>query len=68
MNEMYSWQVAYRAAILETDNAAIPLKLYEARHWPLLSKDGLATLSLTATRTEHLKTRSEGYWPLRLSE
>jgi len=27
---MYSWQVAYRAAILETDNAAIPLKLYEA--------------------------------------
>jgi hypothetical protein len=30
MNETYSWQAAYKAAILETDNAAIPLRIYEA--------------------------------------
>jgi hypothetical protein len=30
MNEKYSWQAAYRAAILETDNAAIPGRIYEA--------------------------------------
>jgi hypothetical protein len=30
MKEKYTWQAAYRAAILETDNAAIPLKIYEA--------------------------------------
>jgi hypothetical protein len=30
MNEMYSWQAAYRAAILETDNAAMPVRIYEA--------------------------------------
>jgi hypothetical protein len=30
MKEKYSWQAAYRAAILETDNAAIPLRIYEA--------------------------------------
>ena len=30
MNETYTWQAAYRAAILETDNAAIPLRIYEA--------------------------------------
>ena len=30
MKEKYTWQAAYRAAILETDNAAIPLRIYEA--------------------------------------
>ena len=30
MNEKYTWQAAYRAAISETDNAAIPLRIYEA--------------------------------------
>lgn len=30
MSERYLWQTAYRAAILETDNAAIPLRIYEA--------------------------------------
>jgi hypothetical protein len=30
MKEKYTWQAAYKAAILETDNAAMPLKIYEA--------------------------------------
>jgi hypothetical protein len=30
MSERYLWQAAYRAAILETDNAAIPQRIYEA--------------------------------------
>jgi hypothetical protein len=30
MKEKYTWQAAYRAAISETDNAAIPLRIYEA--------------------------------------
>jgi hypothetical protein len=30
MSERYLWQTAYRAAILEADNAAIPLRIYEA--------------------------------------
>ena len=30
MKEKYTWQAAYRAAILETDNAAMSLRIYEA--------------------------------------
>jgi len=30
MIERYLWETAYRAAILETDNAAIPQRIYEA--------------------------------------
>jgi hypothetical protein len=30
MKEKYTWQAAYRAAILETDNAAVSLRIYEA--------------------------------------
>ena len=30
MSEKYIWQAANRAAILETDNAALPLRIYEA--------------------------------------
>jgi hypothetical protein len=30
MEERYPWHAAYQAAILETDNAAIPLRIYEA--------------------------------------
>jgi hypothetical protein len=30
MEERYSWQVTYQAAILETDDAAISLRIYEA--------------------------------------
>jgi hypothetical protein len=30
MSERYIWQAAYKAAVLETDNAAIPLRIYEA--------------------------------------
>jgi hypothetical protein len=30
MDEKYTWQAAYNAAILETDNAAIPQRIYEA--------------------------------------
>lgn len=30
MEERYSWQVAYQSAILETDDAAISLRIYEA--------------------------------------
>jgi hypothetical protein len=30
MDEKYSWQAAYRDAILETDNAVIPQRIYEA--------------------------------------
>lgn len=30
MNEKYIWQAAYKAAILETDNAVMPLRIYEA--------------------------------------
>jgi hypothetical protein len=30
MNEKYTWQAAYQAAILETDNAAMSLRIYEA--------------------------------------
>ena len=30
LNEAYTWQAAYNAAILETDNAAMPLRVYEA--------------------------------------
>jgi hypothetical protein len=30
MDEKYSWQVAYQAAILETDDAAMSLRIYEA--------------------------------------
>jgi hypothetical protein len=29
LNEIYSWQAAYNAAILETDQAAMPLRVYE---------------------------------------
>jgi hypothetical protein len=30
MSETYGWQNAYSAAILETDNAAMPLRIFEA--------------------------------------
>jgi hypothetical protein len=30
MEDKYTWQAAYRDAILETDNAAIPQRIYEA--------------------------------------
>jgi hypothetical protein len=30
MVEQYLWQVAYRAAVLETDDAAMPLRIHEA--------------------------------------
>ena len=30
MNEKYTWQAAYQAAILETDNASMSLRIYEA--------------------------------------
>jgi hypothetical protein len=30
MEERYPWQAAYQAAILETDDAAISLRIYEA--------------------------------------
>ena len=30
MIERYLWETAHRAAILETDNAAIPQRIYEA--------------------------------------
>jgi hypothetical protein len=30
MDEKYTWQSAYNGAILETDNAAIPQRIYEA--------------------------------------
>jgi hypothetical protein len=30
MSERYLWQTAYKAAILETDNAKILLRIYEA--------------------------------------
>jgi hypothetical protein len=30
VNDKYSWQAAYKAAILETDNAAMSLRIYEA--------------------------------------
>jgi hypothetical protein len=30
MIEKYPWQAAYRAAILETDDAALSLRIYEA--------------------------------------
>jgi hypothetical protein len=30
MDEKYSWQVAYQAAILETEDAAMSLRIYEA--------------------------------------
>ena len=30
MNEKYTWQAAYKAAILETDNFVMPLRIYEA--------------------------------------
>jgi hypothetical protein len=30
MEEKYTWQAVYRAAILETDNAAMSLRIYEA--------------------------------------
>ena len=30
MTDRYLWQAAYRAAIFEKDNAAIPLRIYEA--------------------------------------
>jgi hypothetical protein len=30
MSEGYIWQAAYQAAVLETDNAAIALRIYEA--------------------------------------
>jgi hypothetical protein len=30
MDEKYSWQAAYKAAILETDNDAMSLRIYEA--------------------------------------
>jgi hypothetical protein len=52
MKEKYSWQAAYQAATLETDDAAIVA----------------TTLSLAAKRTAPLKTPSVGYWHLRLSE
>lgn len=31
MDEEYTWQAAYRAAILKTENAGMPLRIYEAR-------------------------------------
>jgi hypothetical protein len=30
MDEKYTWQAAYRAAILKTESAAMPLRIYEA--------------------------------------
>jgi hypothetical protein len=30
MNEKYSWQTEYQAALLETDKAAMSLRIYEA--------------------------------------
>jgi hypothetical protein len=30
MKEKYTWQAAYQAAILETDDAAMSLRIYEA--------------------------------------
>jgi hypothetical protein len=30
MDEKYTWQAAYKAAILETDNFVMPLRIYEA--------------------------------------
>jgi len=30
MKEKYTWQAAYRAAIGETDTAAMPVRIYEA--------------------------------------
>jgi hypothetical protein len=30
MDEKYTWQAAYKAAILETDNTVMPLRIYEA--------------------------------------
>lgn len=30
MSKTYIWQAAYRAAVLETDNAAIPSRIYDA--------------------------------------
>jgi hypothetical protein len=30
MDEKYTWQAAYNAAILETDNAMMPVRIYEA--------------------------------------
>jgi len=30
MKEKYSWQATYQAAILETDDAAMSLRIYEA--------------------------------------
>jgi hypothetical protein len=30
MDEKYIWQATYQAAILETDDAALPLRIYEA--------------------------------------
>jgi hypothetical protein len=30
LNEIYPWQAAYNAAILETDESAVPLRVYEA--------------------------------------
>jgi hypothetical protein len=30
MSERYIWQAAYQAAVSETDNAALPQRIYEA--------------------------------------
>ncbi len=30
MDEKYAWQAAYRAAILKTESAGMPLRIYEA--------------------------------------
>jgi hypothetical protein len=67
MDERYSWQAAYRAAVLETDYDAMSLRIYEAlaaieqRRLSFLEIDGVerqaledAELGLLALKAERI--------------
>jgi hypothetical protein len=65
MKEKYTWQAAYQAAILETDNAAMSIRIYEAlaaieqRRLSYLEPDGEEDRALEAAERGLLALKTE---------
>jgi len=56
--ETYSWQAAYHCAVLETDTAVMPLRIYEAL--AALEQRQLSYLEIDGDEARALKNAEQG--------
>jgi hypothetical protein len=63
MVERYPWQAAYQAAILETEDAALSLRIYEAL--AAIEQRRLSDLEPDSEEDRALEAAERGLWALK---